>query len=241
MLRQVVLLQGRAGSPPHRLHRHTPPGQRRRSGRSPLARRAAQPACWTPCGRLTSRSWPAMTPSSSVHPSGRDYPAASTNWPGSIPCSWPFCDLGFNPAVKFHSIIADMRDPPRRGGTDGVVPYASSHLDGASSELIVPAAISARRTRSSSVNAERILKEHLASQAVDPARHRWATRADASRRLSVQAARFGPAGAIAPFAGVGAGRRSGGRSGKLRRSRGDPLGRLRRVRDKARTGPRCTR
>lgn len=45
--------------------------------------------------------------------------------------------LGIDPGVTYHSIIADFRDPPLAGGTDGVVPYASAHLDGASSELLV--------------------------------------------------------------------------------------------------------
>jgi len=45
-------------------------------------------------------------------------------------------ELGIDPAVKYHSIMTDLRDPPRPGGGDGVVPYDSAHLDGASSELI---------------------------------------------------------------------------------------------------------
>ena len=45
--------------------------------------------------------------------------------------------LGIDPGVTYHSILADLRDPPLAGGTDGVVPYASAHLDGASSELLV--------------------------------------------------------------------------------------------------------
>jgi pimeloyl-ACP methyl ester carboxylesterase len=45
--------------------------------------------------------------------------------------------LGIDPGVTYHSIIADLRDPPLAGGTDGVMPYASAHLDGASSELLV--------------------------------------------------------------------------------------------------------
>jgi pimeloyl-ACP methyl ester carboxylesterase len=47
------------------------------------------------------------------------------------------CAMGIDPAVTFHSIIADLRAPPRDGGTDGVVPYASAHLDGAASEHLV--------------------------------------------------------------------------------------------------------
>lgn len=45
--------------------------------------------------------------------------------------------LGIDPRVTYHSIIADLRDPPLVDGTDGIVPYASAHLDGASSELLV--------------------------------------------------------------------------------------------------------
>jgi hypothetical protein len=46
-------------------------------------------------------------------------------------------DVGIDPAVEYHSIIADRSDPPRAEGTDGVVPYASAHLDGAASELVI--------------------------------------------------------------------------------------------------------
>ena len=34
-------------------------------------------------------------------------------------------ELGIAPAVKVHSIIADRRDPPMTGGSDGLVPYGS--------------------------------------------------------------------------------------------------------------------
>ncbi len=39
--------------------------------------------------------------------------------------------------VPVHTIAADLREAGRTGGTDGVVPYASAHLDGAASELVV--------------------------------------------------------------------------------------------------------
>ena len=77
--------------------------------------------------------------------------------------------LESRPQVNLHSIIADVNDPPSRGGTDGFVSYASSHIDGVESELIVhgghlclgiPAVIS---------ECERILIENLAdSPAVAP-------------------------------------------------------------------------
>ena len=39
--------------------------------------------------------------------------------------------------VPFHTIVGQHRPGPRELGSDGVVPYASSHLDGAASELVV--------------------------------------------------------------------------------------------------------
>ncbi len=47
------------------------------------------------------------------------------------------CDLAIDPVVRSHSIIADFRDPPRPGASDGIVPYSSSHWEGTDSELIV--------------------------------------------------------------------------------------------------------
>jgi hypothetical protein len=47
------------------------------------------------------------------------------------------CDLGIDPSVRSHSIIADLRNPPAPGATDGIVPYWSSHLDGVASESLV--------------------------------------------------------------------------------------------------------
>jgi pimeloyl-ACP methyl ester carboxylesterase len=47
------------------------------------------------------------------------------------------CDLGIDSSVRSHSIIADVRDPPGPGATDGIVPYSSSHLEGVASELLV--------------------------------------------------------------------------------------------------------
>ena len=46
------------------------------------------------------------------------------------------CDLGIDPSVRSHSIIADLRDPPGPGASDGLVPYSSSHLECAASEVL---------------------------------------------------------------------------------------------------------
>jgi hypothetical protein len=82
------------------------------------------------------------------------------------------CDLGIDPVVNYHSIIADHRDPPREGGTDGVVPYASAHLEGAASELLVPGSHLCQAQHLVIRECRRILTEHLA---------RIITRSDRSR------------------------------------------------------------
>ena len=45
--------------------------------------------------------------------------------------------LPVSTTVPYHSIIGNRKSPGVPGGSDGVVPYASSHLDGAASELVV--------------------------------------------------------------------------------------------------------
>jgi pimeloyl-ACP methyl ester carboxylesterase len=95
--------------------------------------------------------------------------------------------LGVSPRVKFHSIIADVNDPPGAGGTDGVVPYASSHLEGASSERIVRGGHLCQANPLVIEESDRILKEHLASS------------------VHGRTPPFGAAGAFGPVAGVRAG------------------------------------
>jgi pimeloyl-ACP methyl ester carboxylesterase len=46
-------------------------------------------------------------------------------------------ELGLARTIKAHSIIADLRNTPGAGGSDGLVPYESAHLDGVASELLV--------------------------------------------------------------------------------------------------------
>jgi pimeloyl-ACP methyl ester carboxylesterase len=95
--------------------------------------------------------------------------------------------LGVSPRVKFHSIIADLSDAPGAGGTDGLVPYESSHLEGASSERIVRGGHLCQANPLVIEESDRILKEHLASS------------------VHGRAAPFGAAGAFVPAAGVSAG------------------------------------
>jgi pimeloyl-ACP methyl ester carboxylesterase len=46
-------------------------------------------------------------------------------------------ELGLPAGVTAHSIIADRHEPPRAGGSDGLVSYDSAHLDGVASEVLV--------------------------------------------------------------------------------------------------------
>ena len=61
--------------------------------------------------------------------------------------------------MLFRSGDQDQEDHP--GGSDGVVPYSSSHLDGAASELIVHSGHSVHRCPAAMRELLRILLLHL--------------------------------------------------------------------------------
>jgi pimeloyl-ACP methyl ester carboxylesterase len=70
-------------------------------------------------------------------------------------------EIAIDRHVPFHSIIGDRGLGDGEQGSDGVVPYTSSHLDGAESELIVPADHSAHAHPLAVREVQRILKLHL--------------------------------------------------------------------------------
>jgi pimeloyl-ACP methyl ester carboxylesterase len=63
--------------------------------------------------------------------------------------------------VVYHSIIGDKERADHAGGSDGVVPYSSSHLDGAASEMIVHSGHSVHRSPAAMRELLRILRRHL--------------------------------------------------------------------------------
>ncbi|MFO0830142.1 MAG: alpha/beta fold hydrolase [Phycisphaerales bacterium] len=78
-------------------------------------------------------------------------------------------DLPIAPGVTAHSIIGDRTSTPGPNGTDGVVPYSSSHLEGVESELVIPnadhsLALHPEATR----EVRRILREHAAISSSAP-------------------------------------------------------------------------
>ena len=138
LFRRALDLQATAGGPSRGLHRHAPPRQPARSGRTGapwLAARSpprpapgvVQPAPRPQCTGLLQRQYFRKGLPTSVD---------ELEWQS------PFL-MGLDatrtslPTIEAHSIIADRRDPPRAGGTDGLVPYESAHLDGTASELLV--------------------------------------------------------------------------------------------------------
>jgi len=76
------------------------------------------------------------------------------------PLLFALCELGIDPSIPFHSIIADLRDPPVPGASDGIVPYSSSHLDRAASEVLFHGHHICLNDRASIQEVRRILMEH---------------------------------------------------------------------------------
>lgn len=70
-------------------------------------------------------------------------------------------DRPIAPRVTYHSIIGDQGKGDTPNSSDGIVPYSSSHLNGAESELIVPSGHSAHRDPAAIKEMRRILIEHL--------------------------------------------------------------------------------
>ena len=73
--------------------------------------------------------------------------------------------LPMNPRVRFHSIIGnDTPGLAQALSSDGIVPYASAHLDGAASELVIPSAHSVQENPLAILEIRRILREQLQLQ-----------------------------------------------------------------------------
>ena len=70
--------------------------------------------------------------------------------------------LPIAPGIPFHSIMGDRGRGDTPNSSDGIVPYWSSHLDGAESELIVHSDHGAQYNQQAIREVERILKENLA-------------------------------------------------------------------------------
>ena len=72
-------------------------------------------------------------------------------------------ELPFVKGIPYHSIVGNIEQADTVGGTDGIVPYWSSHLDGAESELVVKSNHSVQQNPLAIQEVRRILLEHLKS------------------------------------------------------------------------------
>ena len=66
-----------------------------------------------------------------------------------------------SPQIPIHSLIGNREAAGVPGGSDGIVPYASSHLDEAVSELVVKSGHAVQRNPLAIQELRRILLLHL--------------------------------------------------------------------------------
>jgi len=70
--------------------------------------------------------------------------------------------LPITPGIPYHSIMGDRGRGDTPNSSDGIVPYWSSHLDGAKSELIVPSDHGAQYNQQAIAEVKRILRINVA-------------------------------------------------------------------------------
>jgi hypothetical protein len=73
--------------------------------------------------------------------------------------------ISITPAIPYHTICGDRGRGNTPKSSDGVVPYWSSHLEGAQRELIVPSSHNAHQNPQAIDEVRRILKLHVAQTA----------------------------------------------------------------------------
>jgi len=70
-------------------------------------------------------------------------------------------DIAIDKNVVYHSIVGNNEHAGIAGGTDGIVPYKSAHLDGAESEIVIHSDHSGQKIPAAIMEVRRILLEHL--------------------------------------------------------------------------------
>ncbi|AMV39591.1 esterase/lipase family protein [Planctomyces sp. SH-PL62] len=91
----------------------------------------------------------------------RRFPSSIETLATDSPILMAILDMQPAAGVVFHSIIGSIRPDDRRQTTDGVVPYRSSHLEGAASEKIVRSDHGVQKDALAIREVRRILQEHL--------------------------------------------------------------------------------
>jgi len=90
----------------------------------------------------------------------RRLPTSVDNMAPGSPFMDALADVPIAPGVAAHSIVAVKGDGPVETGGDGVVRYASAHLDGVDSEVVVRSAHSCQGNPRTIEEVRRILHEH---------------------------------------------------------------------------------
>jgi hypothetical protein len=123
--------------------------------------------CWRPSRFRQARGKLLASNEPDTFTSGfrREFPTSVGELVPGQPLLMALCDLAIDPSVRSHSIIADVRDRPGPGSTDGVVPYSSSHLESTDSELLIHGHHSCIDKLAAIREARRILREHAG---IDP-------------------------------------------------------------------------
>jgi hypothetical protein len=126
--------------------------------------------CWRPSRFIQARAMLVERNFSDIFKSGfRDeLPSSAGELAPEHPLLMRLCELEIDSGVRSHSIIADLRDRPGTSGTDGLVPYSSSHLEGVTSEFLVHAPHICLDNPAVFGEVRRILREHAMIDPTSP-------------------------------------------------------------------------
>jgi pimeloyl-ACP methyl ester carboxylesterase len=89
------------------------------------------------------------------------FPTSIENMDPSSPFVRYLAELPIDPRIHTHSIVPIGTFESTDGAHDGVVSYASAHLDGVESEVLVPAGHSCQSHPRMMIELRRILREHI--------------------------------------------------------------------------------
>lgn len=122
-------------------------------------------------GRLTEVAQLLVDPGSAPHASLRRPFNSIDGLRDNDPFIRATADLPIPARVPYHSIIGwqTPESGPANAGSDGIVPYASAHLEGAQSEKCIASGHSVQETPEAILEIRRILAVHLQSEKTDPA------------------------------------------------------------------------
>jgi len=110
-------------------------------------------------------TFPALLTPEAVPVFDRGYPDSISVLSPSTPGLVALAKLPVNPGTPFHSIIGDRGLGGGEKSSDGAVPYWSSHLPGANSEVIVPVDHRTYESPEAIEEVKRILRLHIAQLA----------------------------------------------------------------------------